>query len=284
MSAIQFPGGFCVLMALYYGDKPVLFEAAVRSVFLNTVLPNQFIVVVDGPITTKIRQLVETLQYEYPLIEFIYLPKNLGLAHALNKGFSHIRHSWVVRADSDDFNLPQRFEILANILSEQPDLKLFGSAILEVDECGAPLAVREVPCTDQEIRQFAKVRNPFNHMTVAFKLDAALACGGYPNIFLKEDYALWALMLSKNFPVHNTTKILVYATAGIGMFKRRGGLRYAKSELELQKLLFQCGLKGLMSCILDGCIRAIFFLIPSSLRGLIYLKYLRKKSIDALKI
>jgi len=276
VNPVQFPGGFCVLMALYHGDKPALFEAAVRSIFLNTVLPNQFIVVIDGPIPAQLESVVQALQKEYPLIEFIYLPKNLGLAQALNTGLSHIRYPWVVRADSDDVNLPQRFEALATALNQHPQWQLFSSAILELDENNQPMTLREVPCSEEEIRQFAKRRNPFNHMAVAYRLDAVLACGGYPNIFLKEDYALWCLFLARKIPVGNLKEVLVHASAGMNMFRRRGGWRYAKSEWQMQNLLVKSGLKGRVQALIDGLLRAVFFLIPSSLRGYLYVHLLRR--------
>lgn len=274
--AINFPGGFCVLMALYRGDKPFLFEKAVHSVFANTLVPSQFIIVIDGPIPEELESLIFELSRGYPLIEFIRLPSNVGLANALNVGLQAVKYDWVVRADSDDINLPQRFESLAIKLQGQPQLQLLGSAILEVDEGGKPLTVREVPCAEQEIRQFAKTRNPFNHMSVAYRLDAAIACGGYPTIFLKEDYGLWCLFLAKKLPVANVKEILVHATAGIGMFRRRGGWAYAKSEWQMQDLLVQSGLKGGMRAVIDGVLRATFFLMPANVRGFLYAHLLRK--------
>jgi glycosyltransferase involved in cell wall biosynthesis len=272
----NFSGGFTVLMALYRRDRVELFEAAVHSVFANTLRPNQFLIVVDGPIPGNLRVSLQTLQTRYPLIELVHLPENKGLANALNIGLQLVKFAWVLRADADDENLPERFSTLATVCEENPKVQLVGSAILEVDEDAQPLAIRELPCTAEEIRRFAKTRNPFNHMTVAYRLDAVLDCGGYPNIFLKEDYGLWCLFIAKGYTAMNVKTILVHASAGMGMFRRRGGFRYAKSELQMQRLMVQCGLKNHAQAILDGILRAGFFLIPSSLRGLIYLNFLRK--------
>jgi glycosyltransferase involved in cell wall biosynthesis len=265
-------------MALYGGDKPHLFVKAVQSVFANTILPNQCLIVLDGPLPTELDQTALELSKQYPIIEFIRLPKNRGLANALNIGLQSVRFSWVIRADSDDINLPQRFEVLAKTVQQHPSLQLVGSAILEVDEEGKPLTVREVPVTEKEIRQFAKTRNPFNHMAVAYRLDAVLACGGYPNIFLKEDYGLWCYFLAKNFPVANLKEVLVHACAGMGMFRRRGGWRYAKSEWQMQNLLVHSGLKGKARALIDGIMRATFFLIPASWRGFLYVHLLRQSA------
>ena len=272
----SFLGGFTVLMALYGGDRNDVFIRAVHSVFFNTLLPNQFLIVVDGPIPDSLSASVCMLKEHYPLIEFVYLSENKGLANALNVGLRLVKFSWVLRADADDVNLPERFMRLATICAENPQVQLIGSAVLEVDDDGQALAIREPPCSELAIRQFAKTRNPFNHMTVAYRLNAALNCGGYPNIFLKEDYGLWCLFLAKGYPVMNVKLILVHATAGINMFRRRGGLHYARSEWQMQSLLVQCGLKNYLGAIFDGIVRAGFFLIPSRIRGLIYLNFLRK--------
>jgi hypothetical protein len=114
-------------------------------------------------------------------------------------------------------------------------------------------------------------------MSVAYRLKAALDCGGYPPIFLKEDYGLWCLFLAKNYQAINIDAILIHASAGIGLYKRRGGWRYAKSEWQMQNLLIKSGLKNVFFAIFDGILRAGFFLIPSRLRGFIYLRFLRKK-------
>jgi len=275
-SSMGFPGGFTVLMALYHGDRPELFDQAIHSVFSNTLLPDDFVVVVDGPIHEQLESAVNKIQSQYPLIQFIFLPKNQGLAYALNIGLELVKTEWVARADADDINLPKRFEIQANIIIKNPQIQLLGSSILEVDQNGSPLAIREMPCSESEIRKFARRRNPFNHMSVVYRTNVVRACGGYPHIFLKEDYGLWSLLLARNVRAMNTDHILVHASAGMEMFRRRGGLRYAKSEWAMQKLLIQCGLKGSWSAILDGCIRATFFLIPSRIRGFFYLRFLRK--------
>lgn len=94
---------------------------------------------------------------------------------------------------------------------------------MEVDRTGRPIAIRKVPSTEKEIRKFICHRNPFNHMTVAFRRSIVSDLGGYPDIFLKEDYALWACMLSRGVKMTNLEYILVNATAGSEMYRRRGG-------------------------------------------------------------
>ena len=273
-SPILFPGGFTVLMAVYHGDDADLFERAVRSVFANTLLPNAFLLVVDGPIHQLLAAVINRLEAEFS-INVLYLPENQGLARALNAGVNKVKTEWIVRADADDINMPERFECLAYAVAstEMPDL--VGSAIVEVDKDGNVLGIRRTALTHHEIVQFAKYRNPFNHMAVAYKSDLARECGGYPQIHLKEDYGLWALMISKGARLANSSEVLVKATAGRDMYKRRGGLRYAKAEIDLQLHLVSCGIKGRFSALSHGIMRSVVFLMPPEIRGFIYEKLLR---------
>ena len=268
------PVEFTILMAVYGKDRVDLFNRAVASVYSNTVLPNAFILVVDGRVGPELRTQILKLEDKYK-IRPIWLPENVGLANALNTGLRVVETEWVIRADADDFNLPNRFKEQVKMLTANIDL--VGGAIQEVDQEGQKLAIRRTPTNDIEIKKFAKYRNPFNHMTVAFRTELALQCGGYPNIHLKEDYALWALMFKHGARTANTSEVLVEATTGRDMYKRRGGWRYAKAEIELQRHLVVCGVKQGISAFIHGSARAGVFLMPQLLRGCIYERLLRQK-------
>lgn len=273
----EFPGGFAVLMGFYYHNDPLLFEVAVDSIFSNTLQPSQFVLVADGPLSEGLERSLKSLQQRYSnRIDLLRLPVNVGHALALNAGLQYITLPWIVRADVDDFNLPHRFAALATLLASQPELELMSSAILEIDATGQPIAIKSVPCSESEIHQYAKTRNPFNHMAAAYRREAVLACGGYPNVHLREDYALWCYLLARRSPVANTSEVLVHATAGRDMYHRRGGWRYAKAEWKLQNLMVSCRLKSRVQAWRDCLLRISVSLSPACLRGKVYELFLRK--------
>jgi glycosyltransferase involved in cell wall biosynthesis len=281
---VGFPGGFAVLMATYSGDDARLLQLAIDSVFANSLQPNDFILVADGPLSDALENVIETLQARhFQRIKVLRLPENKGLAHALNAGLAHTASPWVVRADADDLNLPHRFATLAALLMAQPNLELMSSAILEVDLYGQAIAVRAVPEANYDIRLYAKFRNPFNHMAVAYRREAVLVCGGYPDVHLKEDYALWCRMLARGVPAANSAEILVHATTGRDMYRRRGGWRYARAEWALQRVIVANGLKSRPRALFDGVVRAAVFLVPAVVRGKIYEVLLRREPDQYLK-
>lgn len=272
-----FPGGFSVLMAVYAGDDIPLFSKAVESVFANTLQPDAFVLAVDGPVPRELDLLIDNFVKKYGVVR-VALPVNNGLAVALNGGLKVIQTEWVVRADADDINVPERFAILAEKVNENPAFDIVGSAIVEMERDGTFVSVRSLPLVHHEITQFARRRNPFNHMTVAFRLSKVVDCGGYPNIYLKEDYALWCKLISAGAVTANVPNILVHANAGLGMFLRRGGVRYVRSEWVLQKFMCTLGVKSLAASVLDFVARSAVFILPSRLRGLVYTKMLRRSA------
>jgi len=274
-------GGFTVLMSVYRNDDLELFNKAVESVFVNTICPNAMILTVDGTVPVELANRIEYYESKYK-IQVVRLSTNCGLANALNEGMRYVDTKWVIRADADDYNHPDRFEKLLERIKLQPDLSLLGSAIDEYDRSGELVARRNVPIDHADICQFLRRRNPFNHMAVAFRLDMVKTCGGYPNIHLKEDYALWASMISAGAITANVPDVLVDVTAGRDMYRRRGGPRYAKSEIQLQRHLVAKQIKSRTTALIDGIMRASVFLMPNTVRGLIYEKILRdniKKTI-----
>jgi glycosyltransferase involved in cell wall biosynthesis len=263
---------FTVLLAVYYKDDPYLFLNALTSIFSNSLQPQELVVVADGDLTVELVSIISDFSKKYPL-RLIQLAQNVGLANALNAGLSTIKTTYTVRADADDINHTDRFEVLLSKLCEGFDL--VGSAIREIEKDGAEVAFRMCPLNQHDIKLYARKRNPFNHMTVGFRTSVVTDTGGYPSIYLKEDYALWATLLSRGCRVCNLDVVLVDATAGREMFQRRGGLRYAMAELDLQVHLVSCRLKSPFNALIDGVFRSLIFLSPSVVREFFYLKFLR---------
>lgn len=273
------PGGFTVLMAVYGKDDPGLFSKAVNSVYANDLRPDHMVLIVDGPVPEGLSVKIDTVESRFG-VEVVRLEKNCGLSEALNEGLQHVQTEWVVRADADDYNLPQRFSRIADLLRSQPDLDLVGSAILELERDGTPVARRVMPETQQAIRKFMERRNPFNHMTVAFRHSLVVSCGGYPSVYLREDYALWVKMIMGGARSANLADVLVHATAGRDMYSRRSGWRYARGERELQGLMVRLGVKSRMRGWFDGIVRSSVFVAPSLLRRLVYERVLRRPAVN----
>ena len=268
---------FTVLMCTYHKDNPKILKNAIESIFNNSVKPNFFILTIDGPIPKLNEKVIQTISNKYP-IHLNRLDKNIGLALALNNAIKLVKTEWIARADSDDINLKNRFKKQIQLTNKNFDV--IGSNILEVDKYAIlPKLIKKMPLTNKEIKEYLKFRNPINHMTAFYKTKLIKSVGGYPNIYLREDYALWAKLAEKGAIFHNIDEILVHTNGGKDLYKRRGGLKNALAELRLQLLLLECKVKPLIMVIIHLFLRTFFILLPSKLTEIIYVNKFRDKSL-----
>lgn len=260
-------------MSIYDKADPKLFEKAIDSIYENTLLPDRVLIVLDGPLNYHLMETIEHLKEKYKF-ESLALDKNVGLAKALNHGLNKVSTDYVVRADADDINLSCRFKKLSNYMIENYDL--VGSFIEEYDDNQLPKGIKKVPITKKDIEKYISYRNPFNHMTICFKTQLVKEAGGYPIVDLKEDYALWIKLISKNLKVKNIDKVLVKVSAGNDMFKRRRGIKSVISEIEIQKLLLENKLSNPLKSFMVFCLRSAILILPSKIIKFFYIIFLRK--------
>ena len=268
---------FTLLMCTYKNDDPILLEKAIESIYRNSVKPNFFILTIDGPIPNKNEQVINKLVKKFP-IEINNLNKNIGLANALNSAIKLVKTKWIARADSDDLNASNRFE--KQILYAERGFDVIGSNIYEIDiyetvQLGKLKKI--MPKNNKQIRNFSRFRNPMNHMTTFYKTEAIKLVGGYPNIYLREDYGLWAKLIIKNKNFINIDDFLVCVNGGNDFYLRRGGIKNAIAEIKLQLYLFKYNIQPLYSALLLGFIRAFLLLLPKGILKIFYINILRKK-------
>jgi len=260
-----------LLIAVYAGDRPEWFRAAIQSaVFEQTRPVDQVVLVVDGPVSREYEEVIDRIKRLDNSI-VIQLRVNSGLAAALNEGLKHCSSEYVARFDSDDICHPRRIELQMEYLERYKNVDILGAQIREFDEkmkyC---FGLRMVPCDRESIKDFSKKRSPVNHMTVIYKKSAVNAVGGYPRLHGREDYGLWIKLLGDGYNFANLPDVLVDSRGGLPMLKRRGGQRHIKPEWNLQKYKVSNNvyLKHFSYFILIS--RIIVALLPVSLRGLCY--------------
>ena len=267
---------FCVLLPILEREDIVNgFPKALKSIFSNTLIPDQVLVVVDGKVSTSFRKLILSLKSKY-LLDIIWTNKKVGLENALNIGLTKCKHDFIFRADGDDINHKDRFEKQLPFLLNGFDL--VGSNIDEYDENDNFIATKKVPISLSKIIKTIPFRNPLNHMTVGYKKNVVLELGGYPSLFLKEDYGLWIKFIFNKKNIKNIDRSLVKAITGRRMIKDRGGLKYIYSEFLLQKFLLSYGLTNIILGFFVFLLRSLIFFLPARFKKVFYLKFLRNSS------
>lgn len=266
---------FTVLLSLYHKESAEYLCQCLNSIQKNTLCPDQIVIVYDGPIGEELENTVSMFLKCLP-IDIIAIPQNVGLGKALNLGLKICNNDIVFRMDTDDICLPDRFEKQICYLINNPEVVLLGGAITEYDESmKVSQGVRFSVTEHLQIKQYCKKRNPFNHMTVAFKKNVIEKIGGYQHHLYMEDYNLWLRVISAGYQTHNLDDILVNARTGTNMILRRKGMGYIKSELQLAKLKYDLNIDGFVGTFNCALVRILPRLLPLSMLEFVY-KRLRK--------
>jgi hypothetical protein len=263
----------CVLSVFDRRDLFLNYERVIHSIFKNTILPNFFYLIVDGPISYNFRKKINLSKKKFK-IKVFWLKNNIGEAKAYNKIIKKVKTPWVFKCDGDDFCLPNRFQQQIKFMKKNYDL--IGSHIKEINQRKDIISIKRVPLNETDIRKYAKYRNPFNHMTVAYKTKAFLAVGGYPNVYLKEDYCLWVKFIYYRYKCININKFLVHATVNEDFFKRRSGLKYIISEFYLYKFLKKFKINYFLEGIMIFLLRVLLISTNSYFKKIFYKIFLRR--------
>ena len=93
-----------------------LLKRALTSVFLQTYLPKEVIVVDDGS-----DDATPQIQKDFPSIKYIY-QKNQGVSAARNRGVKHAEHYWIAFLDSDDVWEKEKLQEQVNFHNKYPNI------------------------------------------------------------------------------------------------------------------------------------------------------------------
>ena len=266
---------FSVLMSVYHKERPAFLCAALDSVFSQTVLPTEVILVEDGPLTPELDGIIKTYVAKHPELKTVPLKQNLGLGRALNEGLQFCSYDLVARMDTDDICKPERFEKQLKVFAEHPEIDICGSWIDEfIDDVQHIENQRRLPEYHEDIYQYAKGRCPVNHPTVMYRKSKVQTVGGYQGF--PEDSNLWVKMLMAGCKFYNIQQSLLWFRVSRDLYKRRGGWKYAKMDIQSQWQFYRYGFISMPIFIKNTLIRTSVRLMPNQLRSWIYKSLLRK--------
>jgi glycosyltransferase involved in cell wall biosynthesis len=269
-----------VLIPVYQKDSSLFFAQALQSLLQQSLQADEVIVVQDGPIGEALAGVLTEYSGKLPL-RILALPENGGLGASLRAGIIECQCELIARMDADDVSVPDRFRLQVRTFENDSRLDAVGGSIAEfASSPESPIAVRRLPAGNDAIVRYAKWRNPFNHMTAMFRRAAVMNVGNYVPFADFEDYHLWVRMLLAGSRFVNLDEILVYARAGTEMLQRRGGFKYATTEVAFQRFLCRCGFISPARSVFNTVVRLPVRLAPIALRTFIYHRLLRSTACD----
>lgn len=266
---------YSVLMSLYMKESPENLRLSLDSMINQTIKPDEIVLVEDGPLTDELYTVVNEYRDN---LHLVVNETNLGLGLSLNRGLEACKNELVARMDTDDIAGLDRCEKQLRFFEANSTTTILGGQIEEfIDNPSNVVGKRIVPETDEELKSYMKKRCPFNHMTVMFRKSDVLKAGNYQDWFWNEDYYLWIRLSLAGFKFANLRDTLVYTRVGTDMYERRGGDKYFKSEVGIQKLMLDKKIIGNGTYLINCGKRLIVEkLLPNKVRGWVFQKFARE--------
>lgn len=257
---------FSVLISIYCKENPEWFKEALNSIFDQTLLPYEIVLVEDGPLTPELYEVIDEYQSRYPIFNIVKNETNLGLGSALRKGVEASKTEYLMRMDTDDIIPPCRFEHQMKKIEEGYDVvscwaQLFMGSFDNV------IAVKTRPEKHDDIVKLAHKRSPICHAGTLFRKSAVLKAGNYQHYKLYEDYHLVVRLIMSGAKFYNMQEVLYYVRTTPEQMNRRSGLNYLKTELAFFKEFHRKGFFTTGDYLKNCIIRSIARLAPSSLRS-----------------
>lgn len=205
------------------------------------------ILIIDDCSEDSTWSLLEDLQSRYSFIRAFRLTKNLGPGAARNLGIRESKGIYIAIQDDDDFSLPERLELQANLLQNHPDISLVFSPVLWVDKDGNEIGIFPgavgkglFPKDPEDVFRLLFLQsNKIPNTAVMFRKEVFERIGGYPETpWVGEDWLLFMKMAAAGCRFLTTKKPLVHQLRGPGRDNLMSRPKYAfQSQTQVLQLI-----------------------------------------------
>lgn len=268
---------YSVLTTLYKNDNPLFFKQSIESMLGQTVVTNNYVIVKDGPLTKELEDVLNEYTKKYSFFHIVSLEENSGLGMALRTGLLECKNELIARLDADDLSAPERCELQLREFEKDPKLAVVGSDMYEFDEDPAKIKdLKIMPETSEQIYQYGKRRNPFNHSSVMYKKSVIQSVGNYSTMRRSQDIELWAKVIYAGNKCKNINKPLIYfRTDGLNRIERKKKWDNVKSDLKIFKANYKMGYASLFDYLYVCTYQLVFYFMPKKMASYLYRKLFR---------
>jgi glycosyltransferase involved in cell wall biosynthesis len=264
---------FSVLMATYANERPERLARAFESVFGQTLVPDQMVLTVDGPIDAEQDAVIARYQRDPRIrdVRIVRLGNNVGLGPALNAGLEHCTGDWIMRMDSDDESLLDRAQVQVDYVIAHPDVDLVFGWSEEFFDNSPETRIKDAPEHHDAVVRKLKWRNTLVHPCAFIRASTLRSVGGYRNTFnLLEDWDLWVRLALTNARFAVVQRILLRMLVGKDQAARRGGLNYIQNEARFRTFCWTSGFINFRQYVVSTTAYMGFRLLGPTIRGRLY--------------
>ena len=106
---------FSVCICVYDKDNAIYFKEALESIINQSLLPNQIVLVVDGPINKNLKIVIDDFEINCEALrvdfDITYLKENVGHGEARRISIENAKYDLIALMDADDISRYKRFEM-----------------------------------------------------------------------------------------------------------------------------------------------------------------------------
>ncbi len=182
-----------VLMTAYNSERFI--SRAIVSVLEQTFSDFEFIIVDDGS-TDSSASIIRFFCAKDSRVRGIFLPENVGIPRAANRGLREVRAPLVARVDSDDICVSSRFAEQVSYMDKHSDIYMLGCRSASIDESGNRLKDKKYDiafASDRKkiVELMGRGIYPLLHPTLVYRTATVRSLGGYREMFyIGEDFDL----------------------------------------------------------------------------------------------
>ena len=268
---------FSVLMSVYKNERASWFRTALDCILNQTILPQEIVLVKDGPVPSDLDAIIDDYSSRYPIFHIVANETNLGLGLSLQKGILECSNEIIARMDTDDIIPPERFEKQLAAINKGYDVVSCWSVPF-INSYDNAVAVKKRPENHDDIVKLAHRRSPICHAACMYRKSAVIKAGNYQDRLYYEDYNLWVRMIQSGAKFYNVQEPLYFFRTDERQLSRRGGWSYLKRELGYLREFYDLGFYSFNDLFVNSSIRIVARLCPPFMRGWIFKKIWRHSS------
>jgi glycosyltransferase involved in cell wall biosynthesis len=238
------PDTISVLMTTYHGERADRLARSLESMFGQTVPPGELVLVLDGGVGATQEAVIAKYSNDgrIPAVKVVRLPNNVGLGSALAFAQEHCSGDWIMRMDSDDISVSNRIEVQLCYAREHPNVDLIGGWAEEFFEDTPETRIKNAPADEHDLVRKLRWRNIIVHPSVMLRASTMRRVGGFRGRFpYLEDWDLFVRMTLDKARLIVLPQVLVRVNTSHDQTARRGGWRYAISDLRFRTFCWRSG-------------------------------------------
>lgn len=269
-----------VIQSVYNKDNPKWAELSFLSIIKQNVNLNNinYYLCIDGPIGSELKNTIE--KYKSYFHKIITNEKCFGLAKSLNRLIDSLENEeYIFRMDSDDVCLPNRIKKQIELLENNTNVDICGTAIIEIDELTNIQKLRKYYTKHEDIIKYLYKGTAVGHPTVCFRKRALNVLKKYnDNLKVSQDIDLWFRAINNDLIFYNLNDPLLLYRKSDNFYSRRS-IKKAFGEFSIYwkgcNKLYGFGWRNIFPVI-----RLFFRLLPVKLVFLVYNSNIRNFLFD----